>query len=71
MTFVDFDVVELAEIIVSSSPEHDPVRFSAQWPGSVWRNGRSVDVRRLEDGDIVLMISGYHNAVTVSIAHIS
>ena len=28
MAFVEFDVVKLAEIAVSSTPERDPVRFS-------------------------------------------
>ena len=32
MAFVEFDVVKLAEIAVSSTPERDPVRFSKQWP---------------------------------------
>ena len=32
MAFVEFDVVKLAEIAVSSTPERDHVRFSKQWP---------------------------------------
>jgi len=32
MAFVEFDVVRLAEIVVSSTPERDPVQFSKQWP---------------------------------------
>ena len=32
MAFVEFDVVKLAEIVASSTPERDPVRFSKQWP---------------------------------------
>ena len=28
MAFVEFDVVRLAEIVVSSTPERDPVQFS-------------------------------------------
>ena len=29
---MEFDVVKLAEIVVSSTPERDPVQFSKQWP---------------------------------------
>jgi hypothetical protein len=29
---VEFDVVKLAEIVVSSTPERDPVQFFKQWP---------------------------------------
>ena len=29
---MDFDAVELADKIVSSTPEQEPVRFSTQWP---------------------------------------
>ena len=32
MAFVEFDAVWLAEIVVSSTPERDPVQFSKQWP---------------------------------------
>ena len=32
MESVEFDVVKLAEIVVSSTSERDPVRFSKQWP---------------------------------------
>ena len=32
MAFVEFDVVRLAEIVVSSTPERDPVQFSKQCP---------------------------------------
>ena len=32
MAVVEFDVVKLAEIVVSLTPERDPVRFSKQWP---------------------------------------
>ena len=60
MTFVDFDVVELAEIIVSSTPEQDPIRFSTQWP-KVFKGSRVLfgeTVRRLtfEDRDIVFVV---------------
>ena len=33
MAFVEFDVIRLAEIVVSSTPKRDPVQFSKQWPG--------------------------------------
>jgi hypothetical protein len=36
---VEFDVVELAEIVVSSTPERDPVRFFKQWP-ELFKSGR-------------------------------
>ncbi len=29
---MEFDVVKLAEIVVSATPKRDPVRFSKQWP---------------------------------------
>jgi hypothetical protein len=29
---VEFDVIRLADIVVSSTPERDPVQFSKQWP---------------------------------------
>ena len=32
MAFVGFDVIRLADIVVSSTPERDPVQFSKQWP---------------------------------------
>ena len=32
MSFVEFDVIRLAEMVVSSTPERDPVQFSKQWP---------------------------------------
>ena len=32
MAFVECDVIRLAEIVVSSTPERDPVQFSKQWP---------------------------------------
>jgi hypothetical protein len=32
MAFVEFDVIRLAEIVVSSTPKRDPVQFSKQWP---------------------------------------
>ena len=28
----EFDVIRLADIVVSSTPERDPVQFSKQWP---------------------------------------
>ena len=28
MAFVEFDLIRLAEIVVSSTPERDPVQFS-------------------------------------------
>ena len=31
MAFVGFDVIRLADIVVSSTPERDPVQFSKQW----------------------------------------
>ena len=32
ISFVEFDVIRLAEMVVSSTPERDPVQFSKQWP---------------------------------------
>ena len=36
MAFVKFDVIRLAEIVVSSTPERDPVQFSKEWPELTW-----------------------------------
>ena len=50
---MDFDVVELAEIVVSSTPNEILFDFPnsglnclIEWPGSVLRNGRRIDVHR-------------------------
>ena len=34
-----FDVVELAEVVVSSNSTRDPVQFSKQWP-ELFKSGR-------------------------------
>jgi len=58
---VDFDVVELAGIVVFSTPEQDPVRFSTQWSEMVRGDrvliGETVGGLTFEDRDIISVVS--------------
>ena len=41
MAFVEIDVTTISGIVVSSTPERDPVHFSKQWPG-LFKSGQDL-----------------------------
>ena len=41
MAFVEIDVTRVSGIVVSSTPERDPVPFSKQWP-ELFKSGRDL-----------------------------